>query len=112
MARGDGTYEKFLRTLSKTDLLILDDWGQALAEQERRDMREIIEERFDRGSVIITTQVPINRWHELIGDPTIADAIVDRVINKAHTFSLDGDSMRKKKASSSRNKLTKKSDMD
>lgn len=97
MARGDGSYERFLRGLAKTQLIILDDWGQTLSEQERRDIREIIEERFDRGSIIITTQVPINRWHELIGDPTIADAIVDRIANKAHIFSLDGDSMRKKK---------------
>ena len=111
MARGDGSYERFLKTLARTDLLIFDDWGQTLAEQERRDFREIIEERFDRGSIIVTTQVPIDRWHELIGDMTIADAIVDRIVNKAHTFSLAGDSMRKKRASNTKKKVNSKSDI-
>lgn len=97
LAKGNGTYERLLRTLTNTDLLIFDDWGQALNEQERRDFREIIEDRFDRGSVIVTTQLPVNRWHEVIGDPTIADAIVDRIVNKSHRFSFKGDSMRKEK---------------
>ena len=94
MARGNGTYEKLMSTIAKTDLVIFDDWGQALAEQERRDIMEIIEDRCDRGSVIITTQTPVDRWHEVIGDMTIADAIVDRIINRAHVFKLKGDTMR------------------
>lgn len=97
MARADGSYERVMRGLSRTDLLIFDDWGQALAEQERRDFREIIEERYDRGSVIVTTQLPTERWHEVIGDPTLADAIVDRIVNRAHRISLSGDTMRKAK---------------
>lgn len=96
-SRGDGSYERLLKLLSNTNLIILDDWGQSLSELERRDIREIIEERFDRGSLILTTQTPINRWHDLIGDPTIGDAIVDRIVNKAHIFELSGDSMRRKK---------------
>lgn len=93
-ARADGSYEKILRTLGKINLLIFDDWGQALAEQERRDFREIIEDREGRGAVIITTQLPVERWHEVIGDPTIADAIVDRIVNRAHRISLSGETMR------------------
>lgn len=98
LARADGSYERVMRSLAQTNVLIFDDWGQALTEQERRDFREIIEERFDRGSAIITTQVPIDRWHEVIGDPTIADAIVDRIVNRAHRFAFTGDTMRKEKA--------------
>lgn len=94
MARADGTYPRFMETLAKTNLLILDDWGQALSEQERRDFREVIEDRYDRGSVVITSQIPHDRWHEVIGDPTVADAIIDRVINRAHRFALAGPSMR------------------
>ena len=71
-ARAEGGYEKMMRLLAKTDLLILDDWGQALAEQERRDIMEIVEDRFDRASTIITTQLPADRWHEVIGDPTMS----------------------------------------
>jgi len=100
LARADGSYERVMRNLSQANVLIFDDWGQALTEQERRDFREIIEERFDRGSIIITTQVPIDRWHEVIGDPTIADAIVDRIVNRAHRFALSGDTMRKEKPTS------------
>lgn len=93
-ARGAGGYEKMMRMLAKTDLLILDDWGQALSEQERRDIMEILEDRFDRGSTIITTQLPVDRWHEVIGDPTIADAIVDRFVNRAHHIKLTGPTLR------------------
>ncbi len=96
-SRGAGDYEKFMRTLLKTDLLVLDDWGQALAEQERRDIMEIVEDRFDRGSTIITTQLPIENWHEVIGDPTMADAIVDRIVNRAHIIKLKGPTVRDEK---------------
>lgn len=98
MARADGTYPRYMETLAKTTLLILDDWGQALSEQERRDFREVIEDRYDRGSVVITSQIPHDRWHEVIGDPTVADAIIDRVINRAHRFALTGPSMRTSRA--------------
>jgi len=93
-ARAEGGYEKMMRTLARADLLILDDWGQALGEQERRDVMEIVEDRFDRGSTIITTQLPADRWHEVIGDPTVADAIVDRIINRAHHIKLTGPTVR------------------
>ena len=106
MARADGSYERVMRGLSRTDLLIFDDWGQALAEQERRDFREIIEERYDRGSVIVTTQLPTERWHEVIGDATLADAIVDRIVNRAHRISLSGDTMRKAKVADMGKKST------
>lgn len=106
MARADGSYERVMRGLSRTDLLIFDDWGQALAEQERRDFREIIEERYDRGSVIVTTQLPTERWHEVIGDATLADAIVDRIVNRAHRISLSGDTMRKAKVADGGKKST------
>ena len=99
LARADGSYEKLMRSLTRTDLLIFDDWGQTLDEQERRDFREIIEDRFDRGAIIITTQLPVDRWHEVIGDPTIADAIVDRIVNRAHRVALTGPTMRAQKDS-------------
>lgn len=95
MARADGSYPRFMDALAKTSLLILDDWGHALTEQERRDFREIIEDRYDRGSVVVTSQIPTTRWHEVIGDPTVADAVVDRVLNRAHSFALKGPSMRR-----------------
>lgn len=97
MARASGSYEKLLKSLADTDLLIFDDWGQALSEQERRDFMEITEDRFDRGSIIITTQIPLDRWHEVIGDPTTADAIVDRIINRAHQVALSGHTIRAEK---------------
>lgn len=78
LAKAQGHYDRFIRILTNTDLLIFDDWGQTLNETERRDFREIIEDRHGRGSLIITSQVPVNRWHEIIGDPTLADATVDR----------------------------------
>ena len=112
LTKGDGSFERYLRLLAKTDLLILDDWGQSLEAQERRDLLEIIEERFDRGSIIITTQIPINKWHELIGDPTIADAIVDRLVNKAHVLNFDGDSMRRDKNLGTEKQLNKSGDSD
>jgi DNA replication protein DnaC len=93
-ARAAGTYGAVLERLARTRLLVFDDWGQQLNEQERRDFREVIEDRDGRGSVVITTQLPIERWHEAIGDPTLADAIVDRIVNKAHRIALDGPSMR------------------
>jgi DNA replication protein DnaC len=94
MARADGSYPRLMDTLARTNLIIFDDWGQALAEQERRDLREIVEDRHERGSLIVTSQVPPDRWHEVIGDPTIADAVIDRVLNRAHRFALTGPSMR------------------
>ena len=82
----------------RADLLILDHWGpESLNADQRRDLLEIVEDRYDRGSVLITTQVPIGRWYEIIGNPTLADAILDRVIHNADRIELAGESLRKKR---------------
>jgi DNA replication protein DnaC len=96
LARGDGRYARLLKTLSRVELLILDDWGLSpLAGEQRRDLLEIIDDRHQRGSTIITSQVPIDHWHEIIADPTIADAVLDRIVHNAHRLAITGDSMRK-----------------
>ena len=78
LARGDGRYAKLLKTIGRVQLLILDDWGLApLTGEQRRDLLEIMEDRHGRGSTIVTSQVPVEHWHEVIGDPTIADAVLD-----------------------------------
>ena len=85
-----------LKSLSRVELLILDDWGLApLTADQRRDLLEIVDDRHQRGSTIITSQVPVDHWHEVIADPTIADAILDRLVHNAHRLVLRGDSMRK-----------------
>lgn len=99
VARGDGRYDRLLRALARTDLLILDDWGTApLTDEQRRDLFEIVEDRYDRKSTLIAAQIPTQHWHQLIGDPTLADALLDRLIHNAYTITLKGESMRKKKA--------------
>ena len=96
LARGDGRHARLLKTLARIDLLILDDWGLAvLAQAQRIDLLEILEDRNGRGSTIVTSQVPVDQWHEMIGDPTLADAILDRLVHNAHRFNMTGDSMRK-----------------
>jgi DNA replication protein DnaC len=97
IAKGDGRYTRLIASLAKTQLLLLDDWGTAcLTEEQRRDLFEIIEDRYDRRSTLITSQVPVNNWHQVIGDPTLADAILDRLVHNAYKINLQGDSMRKK----------------
>src|SRR5271163_651823 len=99
LARGDGRYARLMRALGAATLLILDDWGlEPLGPEQRRDMLEIAEDRSGRGATLITSQIPVDRWHDLIGDPTLADAILDRTIHNAHRLQLSGDSLRKKKA--------------
>lgn len=99
IARADGTYARELIRLAKTDVLILDDWGLApLADRERRDMLEVIEDRNDRRSTIVTSQLPIKKWHDHIGDPTIADSIMDRLVHNAHQLELKGKSLRKRRS--------------
>ena len=86
-----------MNALAKVDLLILDDWGTALlTDQQRRDLFEIIEDRYERRSTLIAAQLPIEHWHDIIGEPTLADAILDRLVHNAHKIALTGDSMRKK----------------
>lgn len=100
LAKADGRYPRLMRALGGVKLLILDDWGlEPLNAQARHDLLEILEERYGRGAAIITTQVPIDRWHELIGDPTYADAILDRLVHNAHKLTLSGDSLRRQAAS-------------
>ena len=99
LARGDGRYARMLKVLARTDLLILDDWGpEKLSDDQRRDLLEIIEDRYERRSTIVTSQVPVDRWYEIIGNPTIADAILDRVVHNAYRIELGGESMRKQRA--------------
>lgn len=96
-SRGEGNYLKHLRKLSKTQLLVIDDFGlNSLSDTDRKDFLEIIEDRYMAGSTIITSQLPIKDWHEFIGEPTIADAVMDRLLHLSHKFELKGGSMRKK----------------
>lgn len=96
IAKGDGRYASLMNSIAKTDLLIIDDWGLGvLTNQERTNMLEILEDRHDIHSTIITSQLPIEHWHEAIGNPTLADAILDRLVHNAHKIQLKGGSMRK-----------------
>jgi DNA replication protein DnaC len=98
LARGDGRYGKLLRAIAKARLLILDDWGpEPLNAGQRRDLLEIVEDRYDSGSILMTSQVPVDRWYEIIGDPTLADAILDRLIHNAYRIELTGESLRKRR---------------
>lgn len=97
LARGDGRYIKLLAAFAKTDLLILDDYGLApFTREQRYDFLEILEDRHGLRSTLVTSQLPVEHWHEQIGDPTTADAILDRLVHNAHTLKLKGGSMRKK----------------
>jgi DNA replication protein DnaC len=99
LAHGDGRFQRLFRTLTRADLLILDDWGpDRLSAEQRRDLMEIVEDRYGRGSTLITSQLPVDAWHQVIGEPTFADAILDRLVHNAYRLVLDGPSMRKIKA--------------
>ena len=99
MAKLDGRYPRLMNRLMKVQLLILDNFAtHILNEQQRFHLFEIIEERYQRKSTLFTAQVPVNTWHDLIGDETVADAILDRVVHNAHRINLEGDSMRKAKS--------------
>ena len=96
LARADGTYARLLGRLTRIDLLVLDDWGLApVGEMERRDLLEILEDRHGNRSTLLTSQLPVARWHDHLGDPTIADAICDRLLHNAHQLVLKGPSRRK-----------------
>src|ERR1700719_246361 len=96
LARADGRYARIMRSLNGAQLLILDDWGlDPLDAGARRDLYEILEERYGRRSTILTSQVPVDKWHQVIGDPTYADAILDRLVHNAHRIDLAGDSLRR-----------------
>jgi len=103
IAKGDGRYEKLLKSFAKTNLLIIDDWGlKKLVKEQNHDLLEIFEDRHRLRSTLITSQLPVEHWHEIIGNPTLADAILDRLVHNAYRINLKGESMRKKKS-----KLTK-----
>lgn len=97
LARGDGRHARLQRKLGSVQLLILDDWGlEPLDDAARHDLLEILEDRYGRRSTIVTSQLPISTWHEVIGNPTYADAILDRLVHNAHRVDLAGDSLRRK----------------
>lgn len=97
VARADGSYSRMLAKLARIELLAIDDWLLTpFKENERRDLLEIIEDRYERGSTLIATQLPTAGWHQAIGEPTVADAICDRLLHRAHRIDLRGPSMRKK----------------
>jgi DNA replication protein DnaC len=94
-ARGEGRLPRMLAMLERTKLLIIDDWGpEPLSAEQRRDLLEIVDDRYEKGSLLVTSQIPVKRWHELVGDPTIGDAILDRVVHRAHRIELKGPSLR------------------
>ena len=96
LARGDGHHARLLKSLARVELLILDDRGLApMTAEQRRDLLEIMEDRHGRGSTLMTSQLPVEHWHEIIGDPTLADAILDRLVHNAHRLTLKGESLRK-----------------
>jgi len=99
IAKGDGRYEKLLTSFAKTDLLLLDDWGLVtLNAEQRRDLLEILDDRHGVRSTMVNSQMPVEHWHKTIGDPTLADAILDRLVHNAYKIILKGESMRKKRA--------------
>jgi DNA replication protein DnaC len=99
MAKGDGRYPKLMAALAKTAVLILDDWGLApLNDENRHNVLELLEDRHGRGATLVTSQLPVDHWHEALGHPTLADAILDRLLHNAYNMNLRGDSMRKRHA--------------
>lgn len=108
IAKADGRYTKLLATFAKTHLLIFDDWGLTkLTDEQRHDLLEILEDRHGLHSTVVAAQLPVDNWHEIIGDPTLADAILDRLIHNAYKINLKGESMRKRKS-----KLTQTQDSE
>ena len=98
ISRGDGSYARLLKWLSKVDVLVLDDWGLTpLAAADGRELLEVIEDRCQARSTVVTSQVPVDQWHAVIGDPSVADAILDRLVHHAHRIELKGESMRRVK---------------
>ncbi len=99
IAKGDGRYGKVLKTIARTQLLIIDDWGLAkLVKEQRHDLLEILEDRHNLQSTLVAGQLPVDHWHDVIGEPTLADAILDRLVHNAYRITLKGGSLRKKHA--------------
>ena len=106
LARAGGTYARLLKRLARADLLILDDWGLAtMTAEQRRDLLEVLDDRCGRTATIVTSQLPVAQWHELIGEATVADAILDRLIHSAHRIELHGESMRRRYARAQESEL-------
>ena len=98
IAKGDGRYSKLLMRYSKVDLIILDDWGiSPMTGENRRDLLEILDDRYEKKSTLITSQLPVDKWHRYLEDPTLADAILDRVVHNAYRIEMGGESIRKRK---------------
>ena len=99
IAKADGRYSNLLKSIARTDLLVLDDWGLSkFVKEQRHDLLEILEDRNGLRSTLVTSQLPVKHWHEIIADPTLADAILDRLVHNAYKLLLKGDSMRKKRS--------------
>src|SRR3990172_716715 len=99
LSHHDGRYRKLMKSLLKADLLVLDDFGLApLTTEQQRDLLEIIEDRYDRRSTLVTSQLPVKHWHDILAEPTLADAILDRLVNNAYKIELKGESMRKSRS--------------
>ena len=88
---------RLISALERITLLILDDWGpEPLSADQRRDLLEIVDDRYDKGSLLITSQLPVSQWHDVVADPTLGDAILDRIVHNAHRIELKGDSLRRR----------------
>jgi DNA replication protein DnaC len=99
IAKADGRYDKLLVGIARVDLLVLDDWGlDKFVKEQRHDLLEILEDRHGLRSTLVTSQLPVKHWHEVIADPTLADAILDRLVHNAYKLVLTGESMRKKQS--------------
>ena len=99
LSHHDGRYRKLMKSLLKADLLVLDDFGLApLTTEQQRDLLEIIEDRYDRRATLVTSQLPVKHWHNILADPTLADAILDRLVHNGYKIELKGESMRKSKS--------------
>ncbi len=102
-ARADGRYPRRLESLAKTQVLVMDDWGLTpLSAENRLDLLEVLEDRHGVRSTVVTSQLPVNKWHDVVGDPTLGDAILDRLVHQAYKLDLKGDSMRKRRRPSTR----------
>ena len=98
IARAHGRYPKLLASIAKTEVLIIDDWGLTkLNAENRRDLLEMIEDRYGVRSTVVTSQLPVERWHDVVGDPNLADAILDRLVHRAYQINLKGESMLKRR---------------
>lgn len=109
LSKGDGQYVKRMNEIAKTDVLILDDFGLSpLTDEQRRDLLEILDDRHDKRSTIVTSQVPVKLWHETIGNETLADAILDRLVHNSYRLEIKGESMRKTRSQNERSKISPK----